>query len=272
MPLVSVIVPACHEPFLQKTVSDILAKATGDIEVIVVLDGYWPDPCLQTTDPRLHILHRGEAHGLRAASRDAIAMSHGDYILKLDAHCMIASGMDEALVKDCEPDWCVVPSKYSLEPIAWERFRAPWNAFTIDWMSFDAKHWPERPLAAPIDDLLTFQGSCWFMPRTLWNRIGPLDASLFGQFYQENMELALKVWLSGGRCAINTQTWYAHLHKGKQYRREFKLLKRDKLHAQLAARNYWLNDRWPGQMRPFAWLIDALGPLPGWPDDWQTVV
>ena len=43
---VSIIIPARNEVFLQKTVSDLLTKAEGDIEVIVILDGYWPTPQL----------------------------------------------------------------------------------------------------------------------------------------------------------------------------------------------------------------------------------
>jgi hypothetical protein len=39
--LVSVIVPSRSERFLVPTVTDLLAKAQGPIEILVVLDGYW---------------------------------------------------------------------------------------------------------------------------------------------------------------------------------------------------------------------------------------
>ena len=42
MSKLSVIVPARNELFLNKTVDDLFAKAHGDVEVIAVLDGYWP--------------------------------------------------------------------------------------------------------------------------------------------------------------------------------------------------------------------------------------
>ena len=51
-PLVSIIIPSRNEPFLQHTIDDILAKAAGEIEVIVVLDGYWPTFELKQ-DPRV---------------------------------------------------------------------------------------------------------------------------------------------------------------------------------------------------------------------------
>lgn len=41
MPRVSVIIPARNERFLPQTVADLLAHGS-DIEIIAVLDGYWP--------------------------------------------------------------------------------------------------------------------------------------------------------------------------------------------------------------------------------------
>jgi len=56
----SVVIPSRNEPYLSNTVNDLLTKAKEDIEVIVVLDGYWPDPILQD-DKRLIFIHRSEA-------------------------------------------------------------------------------------------------------------------------------------------------------------------------------------------------------------------
>jgi len=73
---VSIIIPARNERFLPQTVADLLAKAQGDVEVIAVLDGYWPDPALPN-DPRLKILHRGKALGMRPAINAAVQMATG---------------------------------------------------------------------------------------------------------------------------------------------------------------------------------------------------
>ena len=51
---VSVIIPSRNERFLTKTVIDLLAKAQGDIEIIAVLEGYWPDPPLPEDPPHDH--------------------------------------------------------------------------------------------------------------------------------------------------------------------------------------------------------------------------
>ena len=66
MDKLSVIIPARDEPYLSKTVDDILEKAAGDIEVIVVLDGYWPNPALKN-DSRVILIHKTESQGMRHA-------------------------------------------------------------------------------------------------------------------------------------------------------------------------------------------------------------
>lgn len=60
MAKVSILIPSRNERFLPQTVDDIFAKAAGDIEVVAVLDGYWPDPILKDR-PNLILVHRGQA-------------------------------------------------------------------------------------------------------------------------------------------------------------------------------------------------------------------
>ncbi len=62
--MLSIIVPSRNEKYLNKTIDDLLLKAEGDIEIIVVLDGYWPDPIIG--DARVHYIHRGSPLGMRA--------------------------------------------------------------------------------------------------------------------------------------------------------------------------------------------------------------
>jgi len=112
--MVSVIIPARNEQFLEKTINDLLAKAEGEIEIIVVLDGYWPNPGLKD-DPRVTLLHRGQSRGMRDAINSAVAIAKGEYIMKTDAHCMFGEGFDVKLVADHKPNWLVVPRRYRLD-------------------------------------------------------------------------------------------------------------------------------------------------------------
>ena len=47
MEKLSVIIPARNEPFLNKTVDGLFENAEEEIEIIVMLDGYWPNPPLK---------------------------------------------------------------------------------------------------------------------------------------------------------------------------------------------------------------------------------
>lgn len=65
MALLSVIIPSRNCKHVSKTVDDIFANATGEIEVIALLDGYWPNPPIKD-HPKLTIVHKsveiGRAH------------------------------------------------------------------------------------------------------------------------------------------------------------------------------------------------------------------
>lgn len=95
--LVSIIIPSRNEQFLQKTILDLLAKATQDIEIIAVLDGYWPPQNEIVNDKRVIYVHFSEAKGMRNAINSGVAIANGEFILKSDAHCMFAKGFDEVL-------------------------------------------------------------------------------------------------------------------------------------------------------------------------------
>jgi hypothetical protein len=123
-----------------------------------------------------------------------------------------------------------------------------------------------------IDDLMSFQGSCWFTTKKHFDHIGGLDEENYGSFGKEPQEIALKTWLSGGRVVINKKTWYAHLHKGKKYGRGYPLGKSDFGKATVYL-NKWLTDSaWDDrQTRPFEWLIEKFWPVPTWPNDWKQL-
>lgn len=284
MARVSVILPARREPYLRPTVVDVLRQARGDVEVIAILDGWWPDPPLPD-DPRLKVLHWGSARGLRPGLNAAVEVATGAYIMKLDAHCAVSEGFDVVLAGSCPDDGLVVPEKYSLCVEDWSRFREPWHYF---WLTYP--WWPELPPGEPglhdkaygpdvnaeradrlVDETLSYQGSCWMIPRALYQRWGGMDAAHY-YYAQEPQELGLKAWCSGGSVQIDKRAWYAHLHKGRTHRREFARIKRPWKEAIAWSARYWWEDRWPERTRSFRDVIERFLPMPTWPDDpWSPV-
>ena len=65
--MVTIIIPSRNEPYLQKTILDILKKAVGEIEVIAILDGYWPTAEEMVDDERVKYIHYGTPRGMRNA-------------------------------------------------------------------------------------------------------------------------------------------------------------------------------------------------------------
>lgn len=288
--MLSIIIPARNEQYLQKTIDSLLGAAKEAIEIIVVLDGYWPNPPLKDDD-RVIIMHRGESRGMRHAINAAAEIAHGKYIMKTDAHCLWADGFDVALKADCAENWVAVPSRYSLDVTTWQRrtdkrlpveydyITYPYSNDEQFGMGLHGKKWTLGNLGyhsyydreirlkdKKIDDVISIQGSAWFMHKSHFFNIGCLDEVHSYNIYQEAQEIVFKTWLSGGRVTVNKNTWYAHWHKTD---RGFKLSREAKHESERFCTWLWMNDKWPKSIRTFKWLVDRFSPMPGWPLDWQ---
>lgn len=273
----SVIIPSRTETYLQKTIDGLLENAQGDLQVVVVLDGYWPER-FNWKDPRITVIHHGTINnnrGMRASINAGMVVANGNYVMKLDEHCMVDKGFDIQLIADCKDDWVVVPRRYRLDADRWEIIedgRPPIDYMYIENQGgylhgtlWDAKGREKKDVL--IDDLMTFQGSCWFMKKSYWeNMIGPMDDENYGQFANEAQEISLKAWLSGGRVVVNKKTWYAHWHKDRsgynftseQQRRFSESVAKGRAYAS----DFWLNNKWDKRVHDYQWLVDKFSPLP----------
>jgi len=276
-PKVSIIIPARNEIFLQKTIDDLLKKAKGIVEIIVVLDGYWINNTIN--DPRVTYLHLGTPGGMRNAINSGVAISKGEYILKCDAHCMFAEGFDIELLGYYKENWVVVPRRKRLDAKNWAIEKTKKADIDYEYLSYPGpdgkqglhgKVWEQRALERAkflIDDNMSAQGSCWFMSKKYYEYLELEDEENYGTFSNEFQEIGLKCWLSGGRVVTNKKTWYAHLHKDKEMGRGYKL-EGGQLEKGATYTNRWLtNTAWHKQTLPFTWLIERFWPVPGWPPD-----
>lgn len=263
-----------------------------------MLDGIWST---LKDHPDVVIIHHGEVHnnvGMRGSINAGVLIARGTYIMKIDEQCMVDQGFDRKLMADIEDDWVVVPRRYRLEPESWtleEDGRPP-----IDYMYIAYPY--ERPYDKTcglhgdlwklpyyerqdimIDDLMTWQGSCYFMKKSYWDILFPggLDDVNYGTFTQEAQEIGNKVWLSGGRLVVNKNTWYAHWHKGSkgkgygfsnaQYKRHMEGTERGRVYCI----EYWLNTK--DYLHDFEWLLNKFWnfvkePIPTWMDNWKEQI
>ncbi len=277
--MLSVIIPSRNEQYLAKTVDDVFAKATGEIEVIVILDE--KDQKL-TPRPNLIVRKKIGKPGLRSAMNQAMEIVRGKYIMKTDAHCMFGVGFDTILSRDCEDNWIVIPRRYSLIPETWEidhtRPAIDYEYFVFPFLPEvgpvkSGGKWYQRAKDRKellLDEEMAFQGSCWFTTNEHLRSIGAFDTntSTGDAFVLESEELANKTWLSGGKCMANKKTWYAHLYKGS-YGRGYRWDKRIMRIQREFNIDYWMHDKWPKAIHKMSWLIERFMPIPGWPQDWQ---
>ena len=288
--LISVIIPSRSPQYLQRTIDDLLAKAEGDLEIICVLDGIWPDPIVKD-DKRVIILHQGTQHnslGMRAAINAGVAISKGNFLMKTDEHCSFSQGYDIALAKDCLDNEVIIPRRGRLDAEKWEKIED--GRSDIDYMAVEypylkpydetqglhGKIW-NRPGREHIlkDETPTMQGSCYFMSRKHWDKvIKKMNEEAYGFFTMEAQEISCATWLSGGRVMVNKKVTYCHYHKGhagKGYgfsRAQYVKHAESKEKGRLYAINYFLYTK--DFKYDWDWFINEKFPdMPGWSKTWR---
>lgn len=280
--MLTVVIPSKTEVFLKKTIEDVLKNATGEIEIYAVTDGY--EETDKVIDPRVIYLqlesspHNQKRHGVNKA----ISLCKGEYVMALDAHCMVAPGFDEQLIKDHQPNWVQIPRRNRLDAENWclqdqKDGRPPIDYEYIMWepvsrhAGFHGYKWDARTRERwdiKLDDTMTIQGSCWFMTKEWFNKMGFMQIEGYTGWGQEGEEVALTTWKNGGRVVTNKNTWYAHLHKGKKYGRMYHLVKSETLLSYAYAYNLWVNEN----KEFFIKYIEKFWPVPNWPNNWKEII
>lgn len=291
MSKVSVIVPSRNERCLVQTVNDILAKATGDIEIIVVLDGKTKFAVPKTSAKVLLIPHTA-IQGKSISINQGAAIAKGKYLLFIDAHCSVCEGFDEILQADCDDDWVVIPRLYVLEfkTFTLKDYHHPRDYFylAVSWADPDpiiqSDGWSRRTLerqdGPPIDETMSLPGSLTFMTAEHFHtRLGGLAAPVVGNISTSDwLDVIMKTWLGGGKVMVNKNVWYGHMSSpaARGYIPDPTTSKIDYIQTS----RYWLENRWEGRQFDFDWLVDRFWPLPTaatkmrnekyiWPEDWH---
>ncbi len=269
--MLSIIIPTKNEKYLEVTVKDLLDKASGEIEIFVVLDGY--NPIERNTDPRVTYIHHENSVGMREAINSGIEASRGEYIMKIDAHCIVDKNFDTVLIKHHQPDWVQIPRRYKLDEDNWcrkddyidyEQFIFPMKYNPPSLHGYKNLERQEERKDIMIDDTMTFQGSCYFMTREYWDKMGFLKNEAYGTLpAQEATYIGNTVWLNGGRVVVNKYTWYAHLHKRGEDGRGYHMSIEKQRQCYAYSYNYWVNENKEG----FIKLIEKFNLK--WPSNWK---
>jgi len=225
----SVIIPSWKDPYLVKTINDLLkASELGDqMEIIVVLDGYWPAWDIPENN-RVRYVHLGANRGMREAINAGVSVSRGEFLMRSDEHCMFAPGFDKAMTDICQDNWILTARRYFLDPKKWQVIdEVPY----VDYeklairaddenpgqaLKFEGQRWKSRDKRRrhkKVDETMAMQGSVWVMPRAWWDTvIVALQTEGYGPLYQDSHEMVFKTWKAGGKLMLNKTTWFAHKH------------------------------------------------------------
>lgn len=291
----SVIIPSRIDTYLNPTIKDLMAKAEDEVEVIVVLDGYWPEEFVE--DKRVIYLHQGiffNNRGMRDCINAGMRVATGEYVMKIDEHCMMDQGYDKKLKADCDDNWVVIPRRWRLNADKWiltKDDEPKDNRPPIDYMfiaypferpydivcglhgaEWKARWWERRDIL--IDDTMASQGSCYFMKKSYWEYLGEMDGDKYGQFTHEAQEIGFKCQFSGGRQVVNKKTWYAHYHKGQKGKgfrfcnAQWAKLKADNEKGRRYCIDYWTQTK--NYTHNLEWLVKKFWPVPTWPEDWKV--
>ena len=272
---VSVLIPARKERFLNQTIRDVLENG-DNVQVVVCLDGYWPDEVIE--DERLIYIHSTERRGMRAVLNMGVEVAAGEFVMKLDAHCKVSPGFDTILSDICQPNWVCIPTRKRLDAENWcvkKDSRPDINYQFIDLSNdgLNGKEWREKNRDRSLDservvNAISCQGSCYFMHKSHWRRLGLLDEEHYGTFRKDPQEVMFKTWTSHGRCVRVKDCWYAHLHKGRKYGRMYHLDMTDYRKGDEFVKQWWTDSAWDErQTIPLHKVFRCcFSDMPGWAD------
>jgi len=288
--MLSIIIPSRTEKWLNRTIQDVLDKATGEIEIFPILDGYGDTPYEPIKDPRVKYISLPDNGQMqkRQGVNVGVSIAKGEYVMSLDAHCCVAKGFDEVLTRDCTDNMIMVPRRYRIDIETWDKTkndpRIPIDYEYFMWQKlipgfhdgakklksgrFGGYKWDERTKARwdiPIDDILTFQGSCWIMKKDWFKKCGFMKVDGYTGWGQEAEELSFTTWQNGGRCVVNKNTNYSHLHKGKTHGRMYEWNLDQIRDSYNYSFEYWVNQN----KEFFISLVEKFWKIPNFPENWK---
>lgn len=206
--LLSILIPSKNEPYLQRTIDDIIEHAEGAIQIISRED---------------------DGVGQRALTNQLAHAAKGDYIMKLDAHCSMSQGFDVKMIEDMEDDMIMSPYLLNLDEHNWAVEQYPMSsAYGFDTNLVFQYNLEAEDKTKLINETMCLQGSCWMVKAENYWDWNLCDEEL-GSWGHQGVELGIKAFLNGGRCVTNKNAYYGHLFRHSEadfpYKRDKEAIK-----------------------------------------------
>lgn len=295
----SIVIPAGkEEEFTARTVEDILKNKRGNTEIIVVADGWWPEPGLEDHKD-VRMIRLAEPIGQRAAQNLGVKLSRAKYVMKMDCHCSVEEGFDQKMLDafkevgdnvtmvplmrnlhvfdwvcehcemrvyqgpepdECRNETCTFDEKKFKKEVVWIPKQSPQSTAYRFNKDLRFKYFPElrRRQKGKLVETMSLQGSCFMATRENYWKLKLCDES-WGGWGQQGSEVALKTWLSGGQVLCNTDTWYAHLFRTqKGFSHPWGNPGSSQHNAIKTSQDMFFNNKWDQQVRPLSWLLERF--------------
>ena len=135
----------------------------------------------------------------------------------------------------------------------------------------DWKHRPqykEDNAKTGITETMSLQGSAFMLTRENYWRLKICDGEL-GNWGNLGIEVACKMWLSGGRVLCNHRTWYAHMFRTqhKDFGFPWKKSESETAKTKQRVKDIFWENKSPCQIYPFYWILKRFWPVPGWTEE-----
>lgn len=126
----------------------------------------------------------------------------------------------------------------------------------------------QEQLKTGLTETMSLQGSFFMSTLEDFWRLKLSDEAM-GSWGNQGIEVACKMWLSGGRVLCNHKTWYAHLFRTKPgvfgfpYHNPESKIRETKSKIREAV----FTGKLPHQIYPVSWLVEKFWPVPGWTEN-----
>lgn len=206
--MISVIIPARQEPYINKTIKSLYDNAAGKIEVIVVLDGEAAE-----IDERAKVIFHPKPLGRRICMNEAAAIARGEYLLHIDAHCSMTPAWDKKLIATCGQKSLVVSIISTMDENTWKI--KPKHNYTFVYLDENLieRWWGKYKRLEDcerIEETMALTGCGWLITKNYYWELGGCDESL-GELGHLGPEWALKVWCNGGKLLLRTDVYCGHV-------------------------------------------------------------
>ena len=206
---VSVVMTALDEPYVNKTIDDIIEKTGRRLKEIIVIDDNSKEP---VSHPEAKVIRNDRRRGLIWGRNHGTEIAKSDMIISIDPHCSVTKGWMAPMMNRLSQDYnCVVaPKTWQLNPETWTTGNRRNVGRATNWKWNLEFRWNNKA-GGKITPAVC--GHCFAFTKAWWEESGRFDNEM-RTWGGENIEFTLRTWLFGGSVEL-VNCFVSHWFKKK---------------------------------------------------------